>query len=132
MIQSLTNRGSAPIFISLFFALLLTSSAIALSGTLTRQLRASQDIEATERAFSAANAGAEAVLTQLRQEGGEDIIEVTGTIPYEDGSAADYVARGRLVLTPDQVRAVPCVNSRGVYRDSERRIELGRSQECDE
>ncbi len=121
------KSGSISIYIVLVVMLLVTSSAIILSSLLSRQIRISQDIIASERAFYAAGSGVEEMLhalVQLNQSGTGNILDIDdGLIEYEEGDAT-YKVSGALFLSASTASARPCVNSVGTYRTQDRRVNL--------
>lgn len=115
------SQGSVVITIVLFMVILMTSSAIVLSGTLSRHIRASQDYLSSEKAFAGANSGVEEMLYQFRKK-----IETAGkiengAIPYSDG---DVSYKGDWKVHPVDAK-IPCMRSAGTYRSLVRHIKLG-------
>src|SRR3989344_3016268 len=80
-----SSTGDISVYMALVILLVLTSSAIVLSGILSKQIRLSQDIASSERAFYAANTGLEQALHTLANTD-EFTFSASETIPYPDGS----------------------------------------------
>ncbi len=120
------NRGSAAIYIILMMFLMMTSSAIILSGVLSKHSRASQDYLSSERAFSAANTGMERTLYDVARSAPNDKKTNTDGLIYGTENAT-YSSKGLLTSSGS-----PCVVSVGTYRDVVRRVAIGEgSNGCD-
>lgn len=127
-------RGSIAVYLALVMTLIITSSAVILSGILSQQLRASQNFVASERSFYAANSGVEEALyllvQQSQQGGGDQVITIDdGEVRYDDQTAT-YQVKARLVTSQDLIRVVPCVISLGRYAQEERRLKLQPGGDC--
>ncbi len=122
-----SQQGVAAVYLMLLILLIVTSSAIAISSVLSRQLRLTERNIDSERAFYAANSGVEEalfLLVQQNEAGGSGVIEVTdGQVPYGDQSAS-YDARARLIVTEDLQQSLPCIVSSGEYGGEFRRLRI--------
>lgn len=130
-----TQQGSIPVFIAILTVTLITSAAVILSSVLAIQIRTTEDIIASERAYYAATSGLEEALYTMilaSEEGNEpegEVLQsveiVDGEVPYEN-SSAQYDTRGQLILVdgPNGASGVPCINSEGEYEGLHRRIRL--------
>lgn len=117
------ERGAISIFIVLLILLTVTSAALILSSLLSRQLRTSLDVVATERAFYAANSGMEEGFARLSNSGEDEVIELEGVIRYEDGEAA-YAGQAQLTSDTSGLQRSACITSQGEFRGRERRISI--------
>lgn len=120
-------RGDVAIYVAMLMLIVVTSSALLLSGLLSQQLRFSQEVVSSERAFYAANSGVEHalyLLAQANQAGNSlETVEIEGEVPYEEETAV-YEGAAELVLSEDLTTATPCVKSTGSFRDQVRRLIL--------
>lgn len=138
-------RGSVAIYITLLVILVITSSAIVLSSILTKQLRSSLDILASERAFYGANSGLEHTRYLLHQKiealqppptiSYEELFEpvgAVGSIEYEGGRTVQFNARGQFVQDPgNPVIVAQCVFSEAEHVGQERRVvQRARNVDC--
>lgn len=121
------NQGSVAIYIVLLILLIMTSTAVVLSGILIRHIRLADNYLKTEQAFSAANVGIEEMLYQIYKEP-EPKENVEGEISYEDGTIAAYSAEGCGKEGEDGER-IPHVVSTGTVGDTVRRIQIGGGEE---
>lgn len=118
------EQGAIAIYIVLLVLLMVTSAAVILSGVLSRQLRTSLDVVATERAFYAANSGIEEGFARLLQgSDGDDTLVISGQVEYEDGEAS-FDGRARLTGEATDLQRSACIESQGNFRGRERRIAI--------
>lgn len=126
-----SNRGATAIYIALLVALLMLSAALVLSGVLSAQLRFTQDVVSSERAFYAANSGVEEALYQLVQQtiAGQpgQVLMNDGMIEYDD-TTATYKVDAKTVAEGPNAQA--CISSVGEHGGDQRRIKLGPSATC--
>lgn len=121
------QQGAIAIYLAMLIVMILTSGALLMSGILTKQIAFSQDVVTSEQAFYAADSGVEEALYLMvtaLSEGNLSPVEVEGEIIYGDEKAS-YRAQGQIVVSTDQTRSVPCVNSQGRFRNEDRRVRLG-------
>lgn len=119
--KHLPERGALSIIIALIMIIVITSSAVVLSGTLSRQIRASQDVITTETALYAANSGFEHAL-YVRLKKGQDVRssnEVSGELSDGD-DVATYT--GQAYLTADQKI---CALGVGKFLNLTRKLAIG-------
>lgn len=119
------QKGSAVVYTVLLMFVMMTSSAIILSGVLSRHIRSAQDYLGSERAFSAANTGIEQMLyTVAKSSIAVDVGSVTshGEIMYNN-EPATYDGAGGSILKDNSL--IPCMSASGTYRDVVKRIALG-------
>lgn len=121
------QRGAAAIYLVLLLTFMFTSSALIISFSLSRQLRATSEIANSARAFYAATSGIEQGLMQLVTNPQTDTtVTISDTITYDDGEDATFVGEGRFVPSLDDPNIlVPCVFAQGDFRGQQRRAELG-------
>lgn len=124
-----SQTGATAVYIALIIALLILSSALILSRVLSVQLRLTQDVISTERAFYAANSGVEEALFELIQNDAGEITIEEGLVEYDEGDATYEVQAHTHVQGPD---AVACISSLGEHAGDQRRINLGSAAACDE
>ena len=126
-----SQRGATAIYIALLVALLMLSAALVLTSVLTRQVRLTQNVVSSERAFYAANSGVEEALYQLVQQtlAGEqgNVSIADGEIEYEDATAT-YSVEARTNIEGPSAQA--CISSLGEYQGDQRRISLGPAEQC--
>jgi Tfp pilus assembly protein PilX len=132
------QRGAVAIYTTFLMVFMITSSALLLSSVLSRQIRLSADIVASERAFYAANSGVEEALFHLVTL--TSMEDAAGTIPNGEISyrevSATYNTTYNLIHPLDDAgqedtsRVMPCIASNGRYQAQERSIVLGREDMC--
>ncbi len=111
------------IYIVLLILIIMTSSAVVLSGILIRHIRLADNYLKTEQAFSAANNGIEEMLYQIYRV--EDPAEtVSGIVEYNDGTEAEYCAGGQ-GEDDGEGSIIPRIASTGTVGDVVRRIQIG-------
>lgn len=132
-----SENGSVPIFVAVMTVTIITSAAVILSGIVATQLRTTEDIISSERAYYAATSGLEEALytmianNETGEPEGEQVLQSVniedGEVPYTNGETATYTVEGQLIFAegPNGDSAVPCVSSEGEYTGSKRRIRLG-------
>lgn len=126
--KNMYQIGATAVYIALIVAILIVSSALILGRALSVQLRLSQDIVSTERAFYAANAGVEEALYELIQNNaGESTID-EGVIEYDDRTANYSVDAHAVTQGPD---VFTCISSLGEYAGVQRRANLGSDTVCE-
>lgn len=120
------SRGAAAIYLVLLLTFMFTSSALIISFSLSRQLRASSEVADSARAFYAATSGLEQGLMELvTNPEANQVVTISGTIPYDD-TEATYSGEGRFIASPDDANILlPCVAAQGKFRTQQRRAELG-------
>ncbi len=120
-----TRQGSVAIYIVLLMLLMMTSTAVVLSGILVRHIRSADNYLKTERAFSVANNGIEQMLYQIyKQVDPGTKVDPSGTIVYDDGTEATYDGCGR-GEAGDNGKIIPRMASTGKVGDVVRRIQIG-------
>lgn len=115
-----------PIYVALITMTVVTSAALALSGTLARQLQTTENIIDSERAYYAATSGAEHALYLLVEQnltGAKDPIHIEGEVSYQDNSSSTYVVDAQL-LQNEAFRSFPCIDSKGDFSGNQRRLQL--------
>ena len=110
------SQGSVVITIVLFMTILMTSSAVVLSGTLSRHIRASQDYLASEKAFAGANTGMEEMRYIVFKQANPAPEDINGEIPYDD-----QVVRYKVLAKNNGA----CIISSGTFKNLVRRVQLG-------
>lgn len=102
-----SQAGDVTVYIALIMLGVMLSGALLLSTILMTQLRSTEDIVESERAFYAANTGVERAFYELSLFATPDLISLNDTVPYDtDGPQAAYDARAR--YTADGL--TPCIN----------------------
>lgn len=115
-----TRQGSVAIYIVLLMLLMMTSTAVVLSGILVRHIRSADNYLKTEQAFSAANEGIEHMLYRIVGQEEKGTITVEAEIEYDNGTTAEYTGTG----CGDE-DGNPHVTSTGKLGDVVRRIQIG-------
>ncbi|MEX1112186.1 MAG: hypothetical protein WEC84_01875 [Candidatus Andersenbacteria bacterium] len=130
--------GSVPIYVALLTVAIVTSSSLALSALLARQIQNTENIIESERAYYAATSGAEEALWVLVQNLIEGVPNgplepIEGVVPYDNDIEATYtVGDAQLRPSDDGLRALPCVDSEGEYSGNQRRLVLDQvSVDCE-
>ncbi len=118
------QQGFVVITIVLFMIILMTSTAIVLSGTLTRHIRASRDYLSSERAFAGANSGVEAMRYNAIKANSASPFDLTEQIIlYDDGAEVKYKGCAELITENGQL--IWRITSSGTVRNLVRRIQVG-------
>lgn len=120
------QKGAIGIYIALLMIAIIVSTVLVGNSVLTRQIRLSREVAASERAFAAANTGYEHALFMLTTASGEDV-SGEGEISYPE-EAAHYQFQARLYEIEGE--RIPCVLASGEYRGETRRLFTGPT-ECD-
>lgn len=116
--------GDISLYLTLVMGLLMLTATIFMSLILTRQLKATAAVEASERAFYAANTGLEEVLYLLVQKGEERVSLDSVELSYDSSDKATYSTDGTeaTINSDTGIVCVPLV--KGVYGGEERRITM--------
>lgn len=128
-----TRQGSVAIYIVLLMLLMMTSTAVVLSGVLIRHIRSANNYLKTEQAFSAANDGIEQLLYKIYKEvdPGERVT-ISGEVLYNDGAKATFTGCGS-GETGDNGKIFARMASTGKVGDVVRRIQIGGGDtECED
>ncbi len=119
--RSQHSQGSVVITIVLFMIIFMTSTAIVLSGTLSRHIRASQDYLSSEKAFAGANTGMEEMRYIVLKQANTEPDDTSGELLYND-QMVTYKASAKNNAT--------CIVSSGTFKNIVRRVQLGGEEEC--
>ncbi|MDP3997559.1 MAG: hypothetical protein Q8P73_03605 [bacterium] len=131
MNHSHKSQGDISVYIALMMLLIIASSVIILNGILSRQIKLTQDIVASERAYYAANSGLEEIFYRAAKQFNTDIA-VDSTLVYTningDTSEAAYNGQASVNLPAGTICADEIVGS---YANAKRRLNIN-SPECGE
>lgn len=119
-----SQRGAIAVYMALVIVVILISSAMVFSSILTRQVRESQEVVSSERAFYAANSALEEGLWVIGRTS-DTAFNGQGAIPYESNTEAPYEVKAKSIEGAFPGQRFPCVVSRGVHKDEARRLATG-------
>lgn len=114
------QRGDVSVYLALMMVLIMVSAVLVLNAVLTKQIRLTHDVVATERALYAANSGLEEIFYALAvQKQSSYEITTPVSIPY-DTAAAFYTGTGTLLQNGEV-----CAAATGTYGAETRRLAVG-------
>lgn len=107
-------------------ATVILLSALTVGIIVSRQLRLTLNIVASDRAFYAANSGLEEMLYAMSRRG-EKMISATGEIEYQNVNGiintAEYEGEGAIVVISGV--DVQCIKSQGQFGNERRFVQIG-------